>query len=277
MTIHVVLPVHNRRDMTLGFLDSLDAQDVDDVINVVVVDDGSTDGTADALASRPVTVLHGDGSLWWAGSIAKAIDYLRPRIDQHDWVYLGNNDTVLAPDHLTRLRETALTHPNAVVGARAFEIWSDGHRHPVSAGFFIDSASLEVSNLPGVDLEVTQVDALAGRGLLIPAAAIAVLRMHPHVMPQHFADIDATSALRRHGFVLLVDHRAESDQTERAGSSVEFKPRVTDFLSKRSQLYAPAVIAFWWQQSTPAQRWTLPFRIVGRGLRQARAGHYDVS
>lgn len=284
MTIHVVLPVHNRKAMTLGFLDSLDAQDVDETIEVLVVDDGSTDGTEAALLQRQrdgrrhhhITYLSGNGSLWWAGAVAKAVAYLRDRVQPDDWVYLGNNDTVLATDHLAFLLDTARSHPDTLVGARAFEIWQDGHRHPVSAGFFIDPQTLEVSNLPGTADGVTDVDALAGRGVLIPASALAHIRMHPDLMPQHFADISMTSALRRQGFALKVDHRAQSDQTERAGSSIEFKPRMADFMNKRSQLYLPAVLTFWWLQSAPEQRVTLPFRFLARGARQTRAGHYTV-
>ena len=83
-----------------------------------------------------------------------------------------------------------------------------------------------------------------------------------------------TSGLRDEGFTLLVDHRAMSDQLERAGSSVEITPRVRDFLNRRSALYLPAVASFWWGRSSAGQRVTLPVRLVTRGVRQARAGSY---
>ena len=64
--LSVVVPVKNRRDLLVALLDALDDQTFDD-FEVVVVDDGSTDG-ADVSASRasvrgrPVRLLRNDGS-----------------------------------------------------------------------------------------------------------------------------------------------------------------------------------------------------------------------
>jgi glycosyltransferase involved in cell wall biosynthesis len=57
----VVVPVHNRRELLRGLLDALATQTFDD-FEVVVVDDGSDDGSAeeaaeDARAGRPVRVV----------------------------------------------------------------------------------------------------------------------------------------------------------------------------------------------------------------------------
>jgi GT2 family glycosyltransferase len=278
VTIHVLLPVHNRIAMTEEFLASLDAQSSDEPRRVIVVDDGSTDGTAERVGSRPDTsVITGDGSLWWAGAVHRAVETIRAELTDADWVYLGNNDTVLKSDHVARLLETAQAMPRTLVGSVSFEIWPDGHRHPVATGFMIDAGSLEVTNIPGDMVTVVGADALAGRGLLIPASAARRIIMKPRRMPQHFADLAMTSDLRRQGFSLVVQPAALSTQLERAGSSVEIKPRLGDALGKRSQLYLPAMWQFWWDQSTPAQRATLPFRFASRGVRQARGGSYALS
>ncbi len=65
--VEIVTPVHNRKATTLQCLKSLsriDAEGLD--IHVVVVDDGSTDGTGDAIRAEypEVEVVRGDGSLW---------------------------------------------------------------------------------------------------------------------------------------------------------------------------------------------------------------------
>ncbi len=50
--LEIVMPVHNRRALTLGCLRSIDACDHTGLdVHVVVVDDGSTDGTAEAIAA----------------------------------------------------------------------------------------------------------------------------------------------------------------------------------------------------------------------------------
>ena len=139
--------------MTLQFLDSLDKQTVHEPISVVIVDDGSTDGTAHTLQDRsgrfPLEILTGDGNLWWGGSVWRAIQHIKMMAEPSDWVLLANNDTILNPDYIYHLHETATGNERSVVGGRSFEIWPDGTRHPVSSGFLIDPASLSVRAVDG--------------------------------------------------------------------------------------------------------------------------------
>lgn len=69
--IAIVIPVHNRREITLRCLAGLEGDGVFAWATVYVVDDGSTDGTGEAVHTRfPLaTVLTGDGNLWWGGAI----------------------------------------------------------------------------------------------------------------------------------------------------------------------------------------------------------------
>lgn len=277
MTIYVILPVHNRWDFTKQFVASLRAQSIEHPIHLVAVDDGSSDGTDQALASMAdTTVVHGDGSLWWAGCVQRALQTITPELREDDFVYLANNDTVLDAHHLAHLHATSLEHPDALIGSVSFEVWPDGHRHPVSCAFLIDSRHLETTNLPGDTVTLQEADALAGRGVLIPASAARRMRFDPRRRPQHFADLAMTADLRQQGFTLLVQPRATSTQLERAGSSVEFQPKLRDVFKRRSQLYLPALWSFWWEMSTGWDRVTLPVRFALRGLRQARRGSYDV-
>ena len=71
LSVALVIPVFNRKEMTLRCLRHLDATGVFSWAHVIVVDDGSTDGTADALSAEfPQTeILKGDGNLWWGGGI----------------------------------------------------------------------------------------------------------------------------------------------------------------------------------------------------------------
>lgn len=62
----MVIPVKDRRELLLAALDGLDAQTIDD-FEVLVVDDGSSDGSGPAAAARtvkgrPVRVLDGGGN-----------------------------------------------------------------------------------------------------------------------------------------------------------------------------------------------------------------------
>jgi len=277
MTIYVILPVHNRLEMTRQFLTSLDHQSVSDRVHVVLVDDGSTDETSMEFQDRPdTTVIRGDGSLWWAGSIKRALEEIRLQISAEDFLYLANNDTVLDPDHLAQLIQTAQKHPGTVVGSVSYERWPGDIRHPVSAAFVIDPSRLEVSNLPGDVTGIQKADALAGRGTLLPASALPHMHMNPKLRPQHFADLAMTHALRKSGFDLVVQPQATSTQLARAGSSVEIQPSVRDVLNRRSQLYLPGMWSFWWEVSSIRQRMTLPVRFLLRAVRQTGKGTYSL-
>jgi glycosyltransferase involved in cell wall biosynthesis len=64
-TVSVVIPTHNRRDLLLRTIDCALAQEVID-FEVLVVDDGSTDGTAEAirlLNDRRIHVLRNERSV----------------------------------------------------------------------------------------------------------------------------------------------------------------------------------------------------------------------
>ena len=79
--IIALVTCHNRKELTLSALDSLFYQKLPQnyQIDVCLVDDASTDGTADAVQSKfsDVTVLKGDGNLFWAGGM---------RFGWQDWV-----------------------------------------------------------------------------------------------------------------------------------------------------------------------------------------------
>jgi len=65
--IYILIPVHNRKEFTRQCLLSLRKQTYKK-IKIVVIDDGSLDGTGGMLAREfpAVHVIKGDGNLWWA-------------------------------------------------------------------------------------------------------------------------------------------------------------------------------------------------------------------
>ena len=99
--IHIVLPVHNRKRVTLACLRQLTEAN-DGTWKIVVVDDGSTDGTHEAIkaAHTEVTILHGDGSLFWTGAM---------EVGMRHAVATGASCCVWLNDDL-RLEEGALKH-----------------------------------------------------------------------------------------------------------------------------------------------------------------------
>lgn len=108
--IAAVLTCFNRRQKTLDCLASLQRQSGHDaVITPYVVDDGSTDGTGDAVrAEHPeAVVLDGDGQLYWGGGMRMALQ--RAFADDHDRYLWLNDDIQLDDGAVATLLTTAST------------------------------------------------------------------------------------------------------------------------------------------------------------------------
>jgi GT2 family glycosyltransferase len=82
---------------------------------VYVVDDGSTDGTAEAISEHfpSVRLLQGDGNLYWNGAMRLAFaEALRQDFDYYLWL---NDDTTLFPDSLPRMLRAAAKYGDRAI------------------------------------------------------------------------------------------------------------------------------------------------------------------
>ena len=105
--IAVLITCHNRREKTLACLDALTAANSDRFdIQVFLVDDGSTDGTGDAVRARfpEVKLIQGDGNLYWNGGMRRA--HAAAMVQPFDFMLWLNDDTYLFPETLTTLMAT---------------------------------------------------------------------------------------------------------------------------------------------------------------------------
>jgi GT2 family glycosyltransferase len=131
----------NGREDTLACLASLAALR-DGETEVVCVDNGSTDGSVEAVrAAYPeVHVVENGRNLGFAGGNNAGLRHAFERGGQ--WAVLVNNDAVLAPDAIDRLRAAAAEHPMAgmLAGKLFFDeppdrIWFAGQRFRPAFGY----------------------------------------------------------------------------------------------------------------------------------------------
>lgn len=104
-SLYIVTPVHNRKAVTVAYAQLLSRQTLQGVV-LVLVDDGSTDGTAEAVqnALPSTVVLRGDGNLWWAGGLQKGLNWLAAQgLSDTTPVAFMNDDTAFDDDYLERV------------------------------------------------------------------------------------------------------------------------------------------------------------------------------
>jgi N-acetylglucosaminyl-diphospho-decaprenol L-rhamnosyltransferase len=268
MTVHVVVPVFNRLAMTQSLVACMRNQKLNQPLQILIVNDGSTDGTAEWLTAQcDVGVLNGDGSLFWGGAVDLALRHLQAKAMREDWVLLINNDTTVAGDFVQRLLDAAVANAPAAVGS-VIRDQSD-HARLLSIGARVDAWRLLTRDLlekPGlqpVSTTVVEVDALSGRGVLFPMVSLnAAGGMRPRALPHYLADYEISLRVRKLGWRLLVlsDTAVYSDDDF---GNKRFSLTLSDKLfSVHSPLYLPALIVFWWEASDWLQRLTLPLRLL---------------
>lgn len=96
--ILAIFTCYNRKELTERSLRTL-AQNEKVRFDYVVVNDGSTDGTAEMLEAQPdqIDVVNGDGGLFWNRGMHKGIEYAKEHYPDYAYYMLMNDDTKFFP------------------------------------------------------------------------------------------------------------------------------------------------------------------------------------
>ena len=267
MSVHVIVPVFNRLALTQSLVACMRKQILNQSLHLVIVNDGSTDGTAEWLAAqRDIEVLNGDGNLFWGGAVDFALRHVQAKFSVEDWVLLMNNDTTVDAHFVQCLLDVAQAHAPAAVGsvirdeADQVRILSIGAR--VDAWRLSTRDLLEMPRSQQTPDMVLEVDALSGRGVLFPIASLnAAGGMRPRSLPHYLADYEVSLRVRKSGWRLLVSTSAAVYSGDEYGSTQRALSWRDKLFSVRSPLYLPALLVFWWEASSWVQRLTLPLRL----------------
>lgn len=209
--ISIIIPVHNRKQFTAACLNSLSQQTLQD-FEVIVVDDGSTDGTAALLEEQypEVVVLKGDGNMWWAAAVNAGVKHALNT--GADTILTLNNDTLVPPSFLEVMQNCSEKFTNALLGAKAIDAHSGevvyageriNWRNATYDSFLV---SVDSASYSGMKM-VTQ---LPGRGLWIPRAVFEQIGLFDELhLPHYLADFDFTHRAIDAGFDVLINYDVE--------------------------------------------------------------------
>lgn len=197
MTVTALLTCFNRRNQTLACLRSLSGQALDSgiMISVVVVDDGSSDGTSEAVGNEfpHTSLLSGNGSLYWCGGMRMAWELAAKK--DPDYYLLLNDDTLLGVLAVDTLIKIAGPPESLVIAVAAI---SD----PVSRAHTYGGIRDSDSRVPATG-RPESCETFNANAVLIPRAVYQILGIFHHVYTHAMGDFDYGYAATRHGIKII--------------------------------------------------------------------------
>lgn len=283
MRIYCLVPVHNRLDSTRKCVQHLLAQDTREDLVVVVIDDGSSDGTAEFLrqveaenrsGSRRVTFCTGTGEWWWSRCINEGIELIACDLEREDGVLFMNDDVVLDPDYLSHLLETWSVKGPSVVMSQLVDLDEPGCI--IASPIRVDPKRLEIRAIEvgGSNLKFwSPSDVAPGRGTLYPAGVfIQGLRIDAERLPHYLADYEFSVRASRLGYPIFVAHRAEVKTKRDWGNSRRKGGLRWRMFAAESPDLLTAYWRFWRVVSPQTARFVLGIRLLRYQLLPSVAG-----
>ena len=218
-SIAVILTCFNRRDTTLACLDRLQNQTavVEELgghkgsaaasLEVFLVDDGSTDGTAEAVrANHPgVHIIEGTGDLFWNRGMHLAWSSAIER-GGFDHYFLLNDDTILFPDALEQLLRAAENPEDGSSGVGiAVGATTDPDTGTFTYGGYVRDSKWNPMKLRHRKLsETDRIDTMNCNAVLVPAAVVEKVGQMDPTYHHSWGDIDLGYRASKAGFTLSV-------------------------------------------------------------------------
>jgi GT2 family glycosyltransferase len=211
LNLFIVIPVHNRIGFTRECLLSLKKQTIGS-FRIVVIDDGSTDGTSEMIRSEfpDVVLLSGDGNLWFTAATNLGVEYALAHLA--DQVMILNNDTFSSPDFIEKMVDWAEKEPQALLGAFALDC---NTKKPVYGGERINWKTAGSTMLldilePEEQIGLHEVTHFPTRGLLIPSEVFRRIGLlDAKRFPHYASDYDFTHHAIRAGYQVFCNYDAK--------------------------------------------------------------------
>jgi GT2 family glycosyltransferase len=198
--VYIFLPVHNRREITLNFVNCLLKQHYLNY-HLVLIDDGSADDTAGKVKEKcdKLTIIQGDGNLWWAGALQKGYLWLKENsITGDEIVLLMNDDIEFDSNFLSNGVRILNENPNTFLTAYGFDIKTKNPRDTGVYNFDFQEFVFTETRDP------QKINCSSTRGLITRASDfLDVGGFRPKLLPHYLSDIEFTARAKAIGKKLI--------------------------------------------------------------------------
>jgi len=210
MKIFIIIPVYNRKDLTRNCLLSLYKQTYRN-FEIVICDDGSTDGTSEMIKKEfpEVVLLKGNGNLYWSGAYNRCLRYILEKANDEDYVLSLNDDVDFDGGYLLELSKVAHDNPDTLIMSVVYD--KEKRSKIVDPGYNINLITMRqhpVKNI-SLDTEYAPVNSVWGRGLLI---AVKIAKRIGLTDERHFlqmGDYDLNFRYRKNKIKAVVAYKAK--------------------------------------------------------------------
>ena len=270
MKTFAIIPVHNRLSHTREILEVLRKQTIRESITIIVVDDGSTDGTAEYLQAQvDVITLRGDGGLWWAGAVELGVQRALASAADDDFILLLNDDTTFDEAYVGGLVDVYRSNPGSLVGSVLHEVGSTPSLVSIGPRINLNRVAIwdRLSELSAGEIcnpaPTYEVDALAGRGTLVPVYAMRKFgTLRPILLPHYLADYEFSIRMKKNGMKLLVSSRAQVWSPPVYGNGSKRFSGISKYFKRGSPMNLLNILTFYMLAGNLPQRMTAPMRMM---------------
>lgn len=184
---------HNRKDLTLKCLESL--YRVMPMVDVYLAEDGSTDGTKEAVAAAfpNVNILSGSGNLYWSRGMRMAwLEAMKKDYSYYLWL---NDDLVLLEGCLEELLECCKLGGGECIVSGLVE---DAVHHRIIYGGYDESKHIIQAN--GKTQDIVKMN---GNVVLVPQQVVKQIGIIDPYYVHDLGDLDYGLTARAHGIRVL--------------------------------------------------------------------------
>ncbi len=193
------MPVHNRKAITANFIEFLKKQSYANY-HLILIDDGSTDGTSELVSSQleNLTIITGKGSWWWGGALHQGYKWIKKNVSEKDFfVLIMNDDTEFDSDFLSNGLQILAQKPKAVLHATPF---SKTTHKEMANGIHFDYKNFTFKYTDSAE----EINCATTRGLLMHGSDfINIGGFYPFLLPHYASDIEYTIRIFNRGYKLI--------------------------------------------------------------------------